>query len=150
MAHVRCPRELRFTLLATALAASACIGSPAVLRSMTSLPDDHEKQHEQNASALARPGDRADIRKPLTGKLKGVETAAASVAALIGMFYSTSPNVLMGAETRFEEMLLFDPNLSQRPHGGSEKGDDKDKAAPPVIDSGQLVPWIHLPPPRSK
>jgi hypothetical protein len=150
LAHMTHGR-LRFTTLVTAMAASGCLGtSPAVMRSMTSLPDDQDKQHEQMASSLARPGD-ADSRKPLPGKLKGVETAAASVAAVIGMFYSTSPNVLLGSETKFEENLLFDPNLRKRPHGGSEEeGDDGEKpddSELPADGAAPLVPWIRLAPP---
>ena len=140
-------------MLATVLSASACVGTPAVLRSMTSLPDDRQKQHEQNDSALARPGDDQDRRKPLPGKLAGVETAAASVAAIVGMLYSTSPNVILGTETRFEENLLFDPLLGQRPKGGGDPAEDEDEdkdednAASPTSDGNGLVPWIRLAPP---
>ena len=114
---------------------------------MTSLPDDRQKQHAQNDSALARPGDDQDRRKPLPGKLAGVETAAASVAAVVGMLFSTSPNVLLGTGTRFEENLLLDPDLNRRPKGGDDSDEDEAEDAEPSVDGNQLVPWIRLPAP---
>jgi hypothetical protein len=121
---------------------------PTVMRSMTEMTSDPDKQHEQMDHSLARPD--ADSRKGLSKRERQVETVAASVAALVGMFYSTSPNVLPGVESSFEETGIGDPSQAQRERNAHRKH-DADEAPPPpegTLDPGQPVPWIRLAPPR--
>jgi hypothetical protein len=159
-------RATTLTMALATFATAGCIGSPlgkpAVMRDMTSLPSDSDKQHEQSESALARPGE--EKRKKLSKTAQAVETVAASAAVILGMFYSTSPNVLLGVETQFEENLVLDPTLGERERlserrrkqAAKDKGKaaDEDAAKPgaaapkpkPANDPGQPVPWIHLAP----
>jgi hypothetical protein len=137
-------------VVAVLATASGCfsMGKPAVMRSMTEMTSDGDKQHEQMSGSLARPD--ADSRKSLSKRARQVETVAASVAALVGMFYSTSPNVLPGVETDFDESGLGDPMQRQREQNAHRKH-DADEAPPPpegTLDPGQPVPWIRLAPPR--
>jgi hypothetical protein len=144
-----------------ALLISGCvsIGSPALMRNMTTLPDSPEKRQEQETSARARPD--ADVRKPLSKRMRQIETAAATIAAVVGVFMSTSnrpskngeavtitPPVFIGSGASFEEMLLLDP------HHGKNKarpGEDKAEDAPPkrdYDDASVIVPWLRFDPPK--
>jgi hypothetical protein len=150
---------MRNLAMAAVLAAAVgCIGAPlgrpAVMRNLTTLPSDGDKQHEQSESALARPG--AEKRKQLSKRERQLETVAASVAVLVGMFYSATPNVLLGTESQLEENVLLDPTLGERERLAErrrkqlakEKDADAEKApSRPANDPEQPVPWIHLAPP---
>ena len=117
---------------------SGCVSArPAVLRDMTSLPDDADKQHAQMESVTARPS--ADSRKPLSKRARQVETAAATVVAFVGMLYSTSSNVLLGTGGEIEEMLLVDPHYGKRP-----KPDAEEEAKPDYDDADKIVPWLRF------
>lgn len=119
---------------------------------LRALPDDQNRRNEALDRAAARPG--PETRKPLPGKLHTVETGAATAAAVLGMLFSTSSNVLLGASAPIEENALVDPNAAQRPvgtRGAGDKGEDgesdaEDKAPPAdTVDASHLVPWVELP-----
>jgi len=131
--------------LPIALLLSGCFTSatPAVLRNMTEQPADHFKQHEQQESSLARPS--ADSRKPLSKRMRQVETAAATVASFVGVLFSTSENVILGTGGQFEEMGLFDPNF-----GKEKKKEENAEEAKPDYDASQVVPWLRFDPPKPK
>ena len=74
---------------------------PATLLDMRGLPDDADRRNERLDKAAARPG--PEQRKPLPDKMRKVETVAASAAAVIGVIFSSSPNVLLGGGTSFDE-----------------------------------------------
>jgi len=109
---------------------------------MTSLPDDRDKRNALLDSARARPG--PETRKQQSSKLRRVETAAATAAAVVGALFSTSGNVLIGAGTAIDENLLVDPSHRERT---SRNADGDRDARPPDYDATKLVPWLRFDPP---
>jgi hypothetical protein len=129
-------------MLAIALAAGCWrSATPATLLDMGGLPDDADRRNERLDKAAARPG--PEQRKPLPDKMQKVETVAASAAAVLGMIFSTSPNVLLGGGTSFDENEIFFPQES-----GSTRA--KKPPEPEPVDASQLVPWVKLRPDEEK
>ena len=118
--------------------------TPAALLDMRGLPDDAQRRNERLDKAAARPA--AENSKPLPPKARQAETLAAPAAAIIGSIFSSSPNVLLGAGTSFDETPLFDPQASS----ASRKKKAAEEADAGPIDAGQLVPWVKLRPDNPK
>lgn len=125
---------------AVALATLACAGGapqPTTMRLLSSLPVDRERAHEQMDSAVARPS--AESRRTLPPKVRQVETIAATAAALVGSWFSTSANAIVGAGGRFDETELVPGTRATVTHEPAEE--------PPVYrDANELVPWLRLTP----
>jgi len=115
---------------------------------MTSLPDDRQKRNELLDSAQARPA--PENQKQKTAKEQRVETTAATFAALMGILFSTSDNVMLGAGTPIDENQLVDPSQRERKSGKNESDGDDEDGERLEYDATQLVPWLRLvpPPPR--
>jgi hypothetical protein len=85
-----------------ALALAGCAGSirPAASPALSSLPDEPGEREEQLASAAARPS-------PETGRASSearqAESAAAGLAAFLGMIFSSTPNAFVGFAVPIEE-----------------------------------------------
>jgi hypothetical protein len=111
-------RRAAITLLASCPGLAGCAAKTgkteiSAFPSLTALDDDPQKRAEQLDSADARPG--PEQNKGKNQKELKAETALATLAALIGSYHSTSPNVVIGTRTRFDENRLFDPNASVDP-----------------------------------
>jgi hypothetical protein len=91
--------------LAAGCAAKAGRTEISAFPSLTSLHEDPEKRAAQLDSAEARPG--PEQNKGKTQKELKAETALATLAAIVGSFHSTSPNVVIGTRTPFDENQLF-------------------------------------------
>jgi len=139
--------------------AMGCAGraQPTTMRMLETLPDDPVERSEQVDSTQARPG--PEQRKGMSSKMRQVETAAATAAAILGSIFSTSPNVLIGVSAPVDENLLFDPTYrekAERMKKRDEDGDGKPDGeadgddGTPGYDPNQLVPWIRLTPPLSE
>jgi hypothetical protein len=170
MASVRnsCVWSSRAVLLALALEVTACSAStssvaPSAMLNMSSLPDDQDRRRERIESTEVRRG--PENRKPLPTKLRRVETAAATAAAIVGMFFSSSPSVLLGGGIAIDEGPVFQSGESRGKDGrrkdgkragksgdkgkdgeASDDGASEDEASDDeTIDATQLVPWVRLP-----
>jgi hypothetical protein len=134
---------LRLFILSGMLCA-ACAGTgkpePGLMRTVDSLPLDPEKRSEQLASTQARPG--PESRAELPPKVQQAERATAITAALVGMAFSKSSNVILGVLAPMEENLLFDRRFRHDDHRSSTSSDGDDA---PGHGGTQLVPWIPLP-----
>lgn len=129
-------------MLAVALAAGCSQSvSPAAMLDMRGLPDDAERRNERLDKAAARPA--PENRKPVPDKVRKAETVVASAAAVLGMIFSKSPNVLLGGGTSFDENEIFFPRES----GGTGA---KRPPEPEPVDASQLVPWVKLGPEEEK
>lgn len=145
-AHLRTSLWLSAPVLAVALGLGCSRSvAPAALVDMRSLPEDPQKRNQLLDSAAVRPG--PENRKPLPAKLHQVETGAATAAAILGMIFSKSPNVLLGAGGPIDENQLFDPSSRQARPGAKSKAADAEQGEDPAIDANQLVPWVRLGPP---
>ncbi|HWM87020.1 MAG TPA: hypothetical protein VNO33_14300 [Kofleriaceae bacterium] len=109
---------------------------------MRSLPDDAQRRNERLDKAAARPA--PENRKPVPSKLYKAETAAATAAAVLGMIFSSSPNVLLGAGGSIDENQLFAPGTIAPSRRGESRA--RDEAEPDPVDASQLVPWVKLRP----
>ncbi|HTE49697.1 MAG TPA: hypothetical protein VK698_02405, partial [Kofleriaceae bacterium] len=79
-------------------------------------------------------------------------TAAATTAAILGVLFSTSSNVLLGVGVPLDAVGTdSDPGPSDRrskraskkTDDGEEEADDPDPPEP--VDATKLVPWVQLP-----
>jgi hypothetical protein len=99
-------RFLRCAGLALALVGCAGPIRPAVSPALSSLPDESEEREERVASAAVRPS-------PETGRSSSegeqVETAAAGLAAFLGMLFSSTENSILGFSVPIEETRLVAP-----------------------------------------
>ena len=144
---------------ALALALAGCVGPvrPATLVDMRHLSSDPQERSEQIESSQVRAGpqDRAGV-SPAAQK---AETIAATAAAALGILFSGSKTVLIGAGGSFDENRLVDPLAAQREgaadrsgRGAAEEGAgaeaDADEGTGELeeTDPGELVPWIRLRP----
>jgi hypothetical protein len=138
---------VRSLALALAFGLAACGGgqvAPTTLLDMRSLPDDSQRRSELLDSTQTRPG--PENGKSVTPKERQVETVAASAAAVLGMFFSHSPNVLLGAGTSIDENRVFDPcATSTKSSGSGARGKDGDADETETVPASQLVPWVRLP-----
>ena len=128
-------------LLAFLLLASACVGGsmrPAVIPKLSEMPADPGRRDAVLDSSMATPG--PEQRRGQTKKQKRVETAAASVAAALGLLFSSSENVTLGGAGNFDENLLFE---DRPPPRDKEKAPGQAPTTAPV-EPTKLVPWVRL------
>ena len=129
---------------------AGCSGSqavaPSAMLNMSQLPDDQDRRRERIESTEVRPG--PENRKPLpTTKLQRVETAAATAAAVVGMFFSTTPTVLLGGNMSIGEGPVFQSREEREKSKKRQKDAKADEAdaSDEKIDASTLVPWVRLP-----
>jgi len=127
-----------------ALVACSPSVAPAVMMDLRSLPVEPERRNAVLESTAVRPG--PETRKPLPGKLQQVETAAASAAAVLGMLFSTSPNVLLGAGMPIDENQIVAPGSGEVAGGEPPAEGEQAAGKTDPIDTSQLVPWVRLHP----
>lgn len=127
-------RILRCAGLALVLAGCAGPLRPTVGPTVSSLPDQPETREELLASVAARPG-------PETGRSSAnaekVETVGATLAAFMGMLFSSPENTFIGLAIPFEENRLVapEPRVVARP-------DAKDTQLPAQQGLPALVPSL--------
>lgn len=92
-----------------ACGAKVAVGQPSAMRTLSSLDDDPATRTEQLESAAARPG--PELKKGKTGKQLQAETVAATAAAIIGSFFSSTPNVVLGTQQAFDENRILEVPL---------------------------------------
>lgn len=144
----------RVSLPVALLAFSACAGPvrPAVLPNMENLPTDPDRRAQQleSQTVTASP----ESRRSLSPRARTAETAAATVAAVVGSLLSSrvpgdgAVPFFFGAAAPAEEMRLVDPTFEarkkaaarQKDANGAETGVGPDGKAKP------LVPWIEIRP----
>lgn len=143
MAFLGVTRTTAVLSLAVALG-SGCFATdanmkPALLPNLRELPSESQERNEYLESTKVR---APENKKPLTGKARQVETAAATAAAVLGMFFSKTSNVLMGAG------MTFGGSAAVRMPGDRDAdgdGADDDLPPPDEVQAGELVPWVKLP-----
>lgn len=144
MATLGATRATAALSLAIALGSAGCFATdanmkPALMPNLRELPSESERRNEYLESTKVR---APENRKPLTGKARQVETAAATAAAVLGMFFSKTSNVLMGAG------MSFGGSATVRMPGQEDAdgdGVDDDLPPPDEVDAASLVPWVKLP-----
>jgi hypothetical protein len=122
---------------------AACAGSmrPAVIPKLSELPTEREQRNGILDQSHAEPGPE---QKPASKRARKVETAAATAAAVIGVLFSKTSNVTLGAASIIDENALFE-RKRKRKTDAKTGDDDKDEApAEPAVDTGTLVPWVRL------
>ena len=95
------------------------------------------QRRERLESIEARPG--PETRPALAPKLDAAETAAATGAAILGMFYSTSNNTVLevGPNHQPDRPIILGPLPAERaPMPGTTVGQPDDPKP--------LVPWVRL------
>ena len=99
---------MRCLALLALLSATACAGPvrPAASSTLSAVPDAPEEKAEHLENRTQRP--TAESRQSLSETERKVETAAATAAAIIGIIFSESPNVVVGAEAPFDENKIID------------------------------------------
>jgi hypothetical protein len=122
-----------------ALALLGCAGPirPAVSPALSSLPDEPEERAEQLASAAARPTPESGRRS--SSEVERVETAAAGLAAFLGMLFSKTENAFVGFAVPIDETRLVAP----KPQVNSRPRSDKAETPP-----GEPLLEIRAPAPR--
>jgi hypothetical protein len=129
----------RSVILLAALG-SACAGhstTPTTMARLDSLPGEHVAREQRIESTQARPG--PETQKPKTQKWRQAETAAATAAAIVGSFFSTTKTVTIGVSTSVDENVLVDPHASEEKKRKAEESE-----AEPTYDPNQLTPWVRL------
>jgi hypothetical protein len=132
--------------IALVLALGACAGSPAptTMRTLSSLPTDPQRRNDDLESAQARPGPE---RRPRSRKEQRVETTAATMAAIVGSWFSKSANVVVGVGSPVDENRLVGVDGQAAPAPGGESEPDREPApAAEPVDAGALVPWVRVGP----
>jgi hypothetical protein len=141
-------RSLSLLCAPALLALVACGGTdgpssvpigPSVMTDLGALRPEQDRRNEQLRSAAVRPG--PETRKPLPGVLNTVETAAATTAAVLGIFFSKSSNALVGTA------IPLDAPAPPRRRAAEDEPNQEDEPAEP-IDASQLTPWVKLGPPE--
>lgn len=143
------PGVVLMSLAVQAGCSGAQMPAPSAMLDMSQLPDEPDRRRERIESTEARPG--PENRKPLpTTKLQRVETAAATAAAVVGMFFSTTPTVLLGGHMSIGEEPVFrtrEEHEKSKKAAKARKGEaaDDGEASDEKIDASALVPWVRLP-----
>lgn len=119
---------------------------PAVLPSMTAVPTDPEQRNGINDQSQQVAG--PEQRKGMSKRARKVETTAAWAAAIVGVAFSKSDNVLLGGAGTVEENQLFEKTPEKRPMRAKTSHTDPEGSEPPAGEdtAGDLVPWIKLKP----
>lgn len=91
-----------------ALVVAGCAGTPrpTVVPAVSSLPDEPEEREERLASAAARPSVETG---PASAGVERADTVAATLAAFLGMIFSTTENALVGIVVPIDENRLVAP-----------------------------------------
>jgi len=133
-------RDVRALLL---IICTACAGSmrPAVIPKLSELPTEREQRNGILDQSHAEPGPE---QKPVSKKMRKAETAAATADAVIGVLFSKSANVTLGASSAIDENALFEPKQKRKQKGEQGEGEQDAAPAEPAVDTGTLVPWIRL------
>jgi hypothetical protein len=114
---------------------------PAVIPKLSELPAEREQRNGILDQSHAEPGPE---QQPVSKKMRKVETAAATAAAVIGVLFSRHSNVTLGSAATIDENALFERKRKDRPNGATD-GETEDPApAEPTVDTGTLVPWVRL------
>jgi hypothetical protein len=103
-----------------ALLVSACAGPvrPVATSTLSAVPDAPEERGEHLETRAMRPS--AESRQSLSPTERKVETAAATAAAIIGVFFSGSPNAVVGVEAPFEENKILPGQTAPPPPPDNE------------------------------
>lgn len=128
---------------------AACAGPmrPAVINKLSELPAEPERRDAVLDSAQVQPGPE---RKPASPKARKVETAAATAAAWIGLLFSKTQNVTMGAAAPVDENLLVEPKRKAKreakPADDNDAEDTEREPAPAELpeEPASLVPWVRF------
>jgi hypothetical protein len=131
-------RALLFVLCAGCYSSSF---RPAVIPKLSELPAEREQRNGILDQSHAEPGPE---QKPVSKKMRNVETAAATAAAVIGVLFSRHSNVTLGGAATIDENELFERKPKAKPADGDK--DEDEVPAEPAVDTGTLVPWIRLEP----
>ena len=144
MATLGVTRASAVLSLAIALGSGGCFATdanmkPALLPNLRELPSESQERNEYLDSTKVR---APENKKPLTGKARQVETAAATAAAVLGIIFSKTSNVLIGPGMTFGGSAVV-----RMPGDKDADGDGADDDLPPPdeVDAGSLVPWVKLP-----
>jgi hypothetical protein len=135
--------------IALVLALGACAGSPAptTMRTLSSLPTDPQRRNDDLESAQARPGPE---HRPRSRKEQRAVTTAATMAAIVGSWFSKSANVVVGVGSPVDENQLVGVDGQAAPARDGEADQDREPApAAEPVDAGALVPWVRVGPPAS-
>lgn len=135
--------------IALVLALAACAGpaAPTTMRTLSSLPTDVQRRNDDLASAEARPGAERAKRSP---KEQRVETTAATMAAIVGSWFSKSANVVVGVGAPVDENQLVGVDGQVMPTRAADDDSDREPAPPAEsVDANALVPWVRIAPPTS-
>jgi hypothetical protein len=98
--HAVAHSVMRLALALILLAGCGNHLQPGVVPSLAALPDDSQRRNDVlDSSNLRR---KQEGQTPADKKLYKVETAAASVAAVLGIFFSASPNAIVGMTATVE------------------------------------------------
>jgi hypothetical protein len=124
-------RFLRYAGLALALVGCAGPIRPAVSPALSSLPDEAE---ERLASAVARPSPEAGRS---SSEAERAETAAAGLAAFLGMLFSSTENAFVGFAVPIDETRLVAPRPEVTPRSGAGE-------AEPPAEQGPREPLLEI------
>jgi hypothetical protein len=132
--------------IALVLALGACAGSPAptTMRTLSSLPTDPQRRNDDLESAQARPGPE---HRPRSRKEQRAVTTAATMAAIVGSWFSKSANVVVGVGAPVDENQLVGVDGQAMPARDGESDEHREPApAAESVDAGALVPWVRVGP----
>jgi hypothetical protein len=132
--------------IALVLALGACAGSPAptTMRTLSSLPTDPQRRNDELESAQARPGPERGKRSRTEQR---VETTAATMAALVGSWFSKSANVVIGGGAPVDENQLVGVDGQVAPARDAEADANREPGpSTEPVDASALVPWVRVGP----
>jgi hypothetical protein len=138
----------RVRVLLFCLACSACVAAehPAVIPNLSALPEDGTTRDAIVDSSFSQPSAE---QQPTTPEGRKLETTAATAAAILGMMFSKTDNVSLGARLDTDDSI----GPKRHPLPTDPQRDDKQKpkaspaaAEPPPQRSNELVPWIRVTP----
>jgi len=145
---------LALVLLGGCFSVSSGSLRPGVMPMLSALPADPAKRDAilDSSTTVARPEQRKSITvarpeqgESMTMKERQVETAASTAAAIIGIMFSKTQNVILGAATMFDEGARAPLPVPPPPSGSTDKPDDPAKPPAPIDRSDtNLIPWIKL------
>ncbi len=136
-----------FVIPSLVLGLSGCLGGnsrPSVMPKLSELPGDPSRRDAILDSSNATPGPEFHRAKP-TGRAAKVETAAATVAAIIGDMFSSTKNVTIGHLTMIEETSIVHGSLAPAtPRPRPAPTSAPSEAPVPGVSNADLIPWIRL------
>jgi hypothetical protein len=138
----------RVRVILFCLACSACVAAehPAVIPNLTALPEDGTTRDAIVDSSFFQPSAE---QQPATPEGRKLETTAATAAAILGMMFSKTDNVSLGARLDVDDSA----GPKRHPLATDARRDNEQKPnahpaapEPPPPRSNELVPWIHVTP----